>query len=1262
LELLEDRTLLSNLIINGDFEQGNTGFMSGYQYSPGNLQETTYDVVSNPDLDLPNATLANAPSFGDHTTGHGLMFAANGATAPNVLVWKETISVLPGTDYVFSLWDANWSWGGISPATLNVIFNNVSVGMVSAPSITGTWSEFKANWNSGTNTSATVTIIDLNTVAYGNDFALDDISLVGPTPQTTETAVSSSINSSIYGQPVTFTATVTSSGTPVSTGAVNFEEGNTVLAASVPLDGNGHASLQISPLTAGLPTITANYSGSANFQPSSGGCTLTVWPAPLLVVAANASRPYGAANPVLTDTIVGIQNNDQITATCYTDATPASPAGDYSIVPIPSDGGTGKLSNYAPTIVNGTLTITPDPLLVTSLADDGPGSLRSILANAPAGSTVHFGVDGTITLTSGPLDLSQDVTLAGPGDGALIISGNKTFEVFRIGAAATVTISSLTIAQGESANFGGGIYNDGTLTLSNSTITDNFASPRGGGIYNSPTGTMTLNQSVVSANSATNAGGAIFNDGTLTVNNSSLADNGSTDADGGAIFNLGTLTLTCSTFWGNGGTGAYGGAVRNDGLMTVQECTLANNRADLGGAFYNMGTLIVSSSTISLNTAVAGGGGVDNGGALLARNTIFAEDSITTGTGPDLSGVLISLGHNLFGNSRGGSGFRASDLLNVNPRLGPLQYNGGPTQTMALLSGSPTLNAGDTTDAPAYDQRGLGYLRIVGGRIDIGAYEVQPGPASPLIVTSSADDISQPGTLRYAIAHASSGDTISISPALTNTPIVLSPFLGELLLNIDLTIKADPNAPATISAAEPPQAGWLVPVRVFEIASNAHVTLSHLIITNGHTIDTSLNGGGIYNSGVLAITDCTLSGNSAYPYHGLVGGSGGGIFNSSGTVTITNSTLSGNSASDGGAIANDLGTIKLTNSIVSGNSALVDLGLAAGGGIYNYLGTVTISSSTLSGNRSVFGGGIANYGTVTITNSAISDNNSLAGSGPLPSGGGIYNSGKMTITHSSLFGNDFAGGPGDGGAVYNSTGTVTITNSDLTGNIADYGNGGGIYNDSGTVTITNSTLSGNTAVSTPHGSGGGIYANLGTVIITNSNLLDNSATQDGGGIYNYSGTVTITASALVGNAAKGTGGGIDNFGTVMVSDSVLSNNSANIGGGITNFGTLTVSYSVLTSNSATAGGGIMNNGNPTGGTLTITSSTVTANSSSGTGTITETSASGAGGGIFNNNGALVVTDWLFIENNTGPLGDDLLMLGGTLNDRSKVIGTVTYYE
>jgi hypothetical protein len=100
-------------------------------------------------------------------------------------------------------------------------------------------------------------------------------------------------------------------------------------------------------------------------------------------------------------------------------------------------------------------------------------------------------------------------------------------------------------------------------------------------------------------------------------------------------------------------------------------------------------------------------------------------------TGPDLFGNLGSLGHNLVGNTQGGSGFDPTDLLNVNPMLGPLQDNGGPTQTMALLPGSPAINAGDPAQLGVADQRGVERR----GGVNIGAYQAS---ASALILTAPA--------------------------------------------------------------------------------------------------------------------------------------------------------------------------------------------------------------------------------------------------------------------------------------------------------------------------------------------------------------------------------------------------------------------------------------------------------------------------------------------------------------------------------------------
>src|SRR5262249_822381 len=141
-----------------------------------------------------------------------------------------------------------------------------------------------------------------------------------------------------------------------------------------------------------------------------------------------------------------------------------------------------------------------------------------------------------------------------------------------------------------------------------------------------------------------------------------------------------------------------------------------------------------------INTTIAGnfafsrqclensaGGGIHNEGTLYLRNSIVGRNDASFA--PDLWGSLTSSGYNLIGNISGGSGYSETDLLDVDPLLGPLQNNGGPTWTHALLPGSPAIDSGDNTDAPEWDQRGEGFPRIVNDVIDRGAFEVQLGAA-----------------------------------------------------------------------------------------------------------------------------------------------------------------------------------------------------------------------------------------------------------------------------------------------------------------------------------------------------------------------------------------------------------------------------------------------------------------------------------------------------------------------------------------------------
>jgi hypothetical protein len=163
----------ADLIVNGDFSSGGTGFSTTYTYtntSSVNLTGAqTYTIINDP----LNAHVAFS-SYGDHTTGDGPMMVVNGAVNSGVTVWSETVSVSQNVDYTFTAWVS--SCYPLNPANLNFLINNVSIGTMNAPPVTGIWDDFVGIWDSGSATSATIKIVDLSTANDGNDFALDDIS------------------------------------------------------------------------------------------------------------------------------------------------------------------------------------------------------------------------------------------------------------------------------------------------------------------------------------------------------------------------------------------------------------------------------------------------------------------------------------------------------------------------------------------------------------------------------------------------------------------------------------------------------------------------------------------------------------------------------------------------------------------------------------------------------------------------------------------------------------------------------------------------------------------------------------------------------------------------------------------------------------------------------------------------------------------------------------------------------------------------------
>jgi len=283
--------------------------------------------------------------------------------------------------------------------------------------------------------------------------------------------------------------------------------------------------------------------------------------------------------------------------------------------------------------------------VVENSNDNGPGSLRETIGNAAAGDTIEFNmsaghVTSPITLTSGELGITVNLTIEGPGAGTVAISGNSNSRVFQVSSVVTATISGLTIKDGEVASLGGGIRNGGSLKLADDVFTSNSASNSGGALYNSA-GSLSIAGCDVTDNKAANydGGGIYVAAGMVTIQGSTLVGNKCAN-EGGAILNYsGALTLTNSAIDNNNvGANGLGGGIVNSGRLTLTNSTVSTNTAEIGGGILNVGTLTVTNSTISNNSAPgADGGGIDNGtGARL----IFTDSTLSGNTAEIGAGIL----------------------------------------------------------------------------------------------------------------------------------------------------------------------------------------------------------------------------------------------------------------------------------------------------------------------------------------------------------------------------------------------------------------------------------------------------------------------------------------------------------------------------------------------------------------------------------------------------------------------------------------------
>ena len=577
-------------------------------------------------------------------------------------------------------------------------------------------------------------------------------------------------------------------------------------------------------------------------------------------------------------------------------------------------------------------------------------------------------------------------------------------------------------------------------------------------------------------------------------------------------------------------------------------------------------------------------------------------------------------------------------------------------------------------------------LAVTAGGFEQAAALPEPVSATGWIVNTlddvttwdTADDIL---SLREAIGRARTGDTITFDHSLAGGTITLCG--SQLEIKQGITIDAASIGGITIDAAGQS--------RVFYVrGGNAEnpVELISLTITGG--VANGDNGGGIYNyDSTLTLTDCTVSGNTAYY--------GGGICNSyRGRMTLTNSTVSGNTAYYGGGIYSNgsYSSLTLTNTIVALNYANENTDLYQEGYDSSYLANHSIIGSdpgfvvapvfedgilvnadeldlSLTADSKAIDSGV-NYAVTTETD--IAGNPRIYAAwretptvdiGAYEYQGTVDPPAPIVVTTlldvvdetDGLISLREAIQQADSCAVIAfddslAGGTVVLEDAELaisTFLIIDATSIGGItidaydqsrvfYIGSGaSVDFLDLTITGGWT----EGDGGGIYvASSASLTLAGCTVTRNTATNYGGGIYVASnGMLTVTDSTIAENTATNSGGGIYNYySTLTITGSTVSGNTANSGGGIYNYnGTVMLTDSTVSGNTANYGGGIYNNY----GTLTITNSTVSGNTAN------------YGGGINNNYGTLTLTNSIVSENTATDSG------GGILNDATLTLTNCT---
>jgi len=435
----------------------------------------------------------------------------------------------------------------------------------------------------------------------------------------------------------------------------------------------------------------------------------------------------------------------------------------------------------------------PDHAAASTVATCDEAGLRAAIGTAAPGDTITFECSGTVTLTAtggGPISIDKNLTIDGSGQ-SVTISGGGSVGVVEISTGVTVMLKGLTISNGHSDVGGyGGVLNNGTLTVVDSIFSANVGGEFGAGGIRTH-GPLTVANSTFTGNTGISGvdigspgtAGAIYASlAIVDIANSSFSNNAASGrSSAGGIYSAGALvSVTASTFSGNWGA-TVGGIYSYSGSLGVTNSTFSGNAAaywqdggDAGAIFTaGFGAASVTNSTLTGNTAVCdslcspghGAGGIftslDSFRTVTLTNTILAGNlsvgslGITTPTNCGPLAVVDNGGN--FSDSTCAAGFTQTSSVALN--LAPLADNGGPTQTIALGTGSAAIDAGSCL--PATDQRGFPRPGAGSTLCDSGAFELQSdtAPAQQAITfTSTAPaDAVYGGTYQVSATGGNSG-------------------------------------------------------------------------------------------------------------------------------------------------------------------------------------------------------------------------------------------------------------------------------------------------------------------------------------------------------------------------------------------------------------------------------------------------------------------------------------------------------------------------